>query len=82
MHAAWADQPEPKLVDKREQVIDPMTAYQITSILEGVITRGTGQAVKVPQSPSRRKDRDHQRRQGRVVRGLFVRPDGGALPRI
>ncbi len=43
----WTDQPEPKLVDKREQVLDPLTAYQITSILEGVITRGTGVAVKV-----------------------------------
>ncbi|UDL95442.1 penicillin-binding protein 1A [Lichenihabitans sp. PAMC28606] len=42
----WSDQPEPRLVDKREQVLDPLTAYQITSILEGVITRGTGQAVK------------------------------------
>ena len=42
----WEDQPEPKLVDKREQVLDPLTAYQITSIMEGVITRGTGQAIK------------------------------------
>ena len=42
----WADQPEPKLIDKREQVLDPLTAYQITSIMEGVITRGTGQAIK------------------------------------
>jgi len=31
------DQPEPTLVDKREQVIDPMTAYQITSLMEGVV---------------------------------------------
>jgi penicillin-binding protein 1A len=38
----WDNQPEPKLIDKREQVIDPLTAYQITSILEGVIQRGTG----------------------------------------
>ena len=37
---------EPKLVDKREQVLDPLTAYQITSIMEGVVQRGTGQAVK------------------------------------
>ncbi len=44
---SWADQAEPKLVDKREQVIDPMTAYQVTSILQGVITRGTGSAIKV-----------------------------------
>lgn len=45
--ATWTEQAEPKLIDKREQVIDPMTAYQVTSILEGVISRGTGQAVKV-----------------------------------
>ena len=42
----WDDQPEPRLIDKREQVIDPLTAYQITSILEGVIQRGTGIAIK------------------------------------
>jgi penicillin-binding protein 1A len=44
--AKWADQDEPKLIDKREQVIDPLTAYQITSIMEGVIQRGTGIAIK------------------------------------
>ncbi|TPW31235.1 penicillin-binding protein 1A [Pararhizobium mangrovi] len=37
----WHGQNEPKIVDKREQVLDPMTAYQITSILEGVVQRGT-----------------------------------------
>jgi penicillin-binding protein 1A len=37
----WANQPEPSLVDRREQVLDPMTAYQITSIMEGVVQRGT-----------------------------------------
>ncbi len=37
---------EPKLIDKREQVLDPLTAYQITSIMEGVIQRGTGQVIK------------------------------------
>jgi penicillin-binding protein 1A len=40
--AQWDNQDEPKLIDKREQVIDPLTAYQITSIMEGVIQRGTG----------------------------------------
>jgi penicillin-binding protein 1A len=44
--AKWDNQEEPKLVDKREQVIDPLTAYQITSIMEGVIQRGTGIAIK------------------------------------
>ena len=42
----WQNQPEPRLIDKREQVLDPLTAYQITSIMEGVIQRGTGQRIK------------------------------------
>ena len=37
---------EPKLIDKRDQVLDPLTAYQITSIMEGVIQRGTGVVIK------------------------------------
>lgn len=37
----WQNQPEPSLIDRREQVLDPMTAYQITSMLEGVVLRGT-----------------------------------------
>jgi penicillin-binding protein 1A len=37
----WANQPEPTLIDRREQVLDPMTAYQMTSMMEGVVLRGT-----------------------------------------
>ncbi|MBI1202853.1 MAG: PBP1A family penicillin-binding protein [Rhodopseudomonas sp.] len=37
----WENQPEPSLIDRRQQVIDPMTAYQITSMMEGVVLRGT-----------------------------------------
>jgi penicillin-binding protein 1A len=37
----WQNQNEPSMVDRREQVLDPMTAYQITSIMEGVVQRGT-----------------------------------------
>jgi penicillin-binding protein 1A len=47
----WANQNEPSLVDKREQVIDPMTAYQITSIMEGVVQRGTATVVKSVGKP-------------------------------
>ncbi|BBF92721.1 penicillin-binding protein 1A [Blastochloris tepida] len=47
----WAAQPEPTLIDKREQVLDPMTAYQITSMLEGVVQRGTGTALKEVGKP-------------------------------
>ncbi|HEY8124987.1 MAG TPA: penicillin-binding protein 1A [Methylocystis sp.] len=44
--AKFENQLEPKLIDKREQVLDPLTAYQITSIMEGVIQRGTGVSIK------------------------------------
>ena len=37
----WKDQAEPELIDNAEQVLDPMTAYQITSMMEGVVLRGT-----------------------------------------
>ena len=42
----WAGQPEPQLEDPRTQVIDPRTAYQMVSMLEGVVERGTGRVVK------------------------------------
>ncbi|MGZ3410136.1 MAG: penicillin-binding protein 1A [Xanthobacteraceae bacterium] len=47
----WKNQPEPTLVDRREQVLDPMTAYQITSLMEGVVQRGTGTAVREVGKP-------------------------------
>jgi penicillin-binding protein 1A len=47
----WANQPEPSLIDRREQVLDPMTAYQITSIMEGVVQRGTGTVLREVGKP-------------------------------
>ena len=47
----WANQNEPRLIDDREQVLDPLTAYQITSIMEGVVQRGTAQVVKAIGRP-------------------------------
>jgi penicillin-binding protein 1A len=41
----WTNQAEPELVNNADQVLDPMTAYQITSMLEGVVTRGTAVTV-------------------------------------
>jgi penicillin-binding protein 1A len=35
----------------REQVLDPATAYQMVSMLEGVVQRGTGTAVKAVGKP-------------------------------
>jgi penicillin-binding protein 1A len=47
----WDGGAAPKLTENREQVIDPLTAYQMTSILEGVVQRGTAQTVKAVGKP-------------------------------
>ena len=36
----------PKIKDNYEQVLSPQTAYQLTSILKGVVERGTGKKLK------------------------------------
>ena len=36
----------PKIEDNYQQVLSPQTAYQMTSLLEGVIKRGTGKKLK------------------------------------
>ncbi|MGB3719501.1 MAG: penicillin-binding protein 1A [Hyphomicrobiaceae bacterium] len=50
---AWHGQEEPEIPDDRRQIIDPYTAYQMTSILEGVVQRGTATVIKkiVPGTP-------------------------------
>jgi membrane carboxypeptidase/penicillin-binding protein len=47
----WDGQSEPTLIDNREQVLDPMTAYQITSMMEGVVQRGTATSVRAVNRP-------------------------------
>jgi penicillin-binding protein 1A len=47
----WDNQVEPTLLDRREQVIDAMTAYQITSLMEGVVQRGTATVVREVGKP-------------------------------
>ena len=42
----WKNQPEPQLVDRQEQVLDVLTAYQITSMMEGVVQGGTAMALR------------------------------------
>ncbi len=48
---AWNHQEQPTVVDEREYVLDPMTAFQITSIMEGVVQRGTATRVKALGKP-------------------------------
>jgi penicillin-binding protein 1A len=43
--------PPPPLPDDRPQVIDPVTAYQVVSILEGVVQRGTGTTIRSVGKP-------------------------------
>ncbi|MGY8678721.1 penicillin-binding protein 1A [Bradyrhizobium sp. UFLA05-153] len=47
----WKNQNEPQLVDRREQVLDSMTAYQITELMEGVVQAGTATVVKEVGKP-------------------------------
>ena len=41
-----SDLPMPILNDEREQITDPATAYQITSMLQGVVERGTAMRAR------------------------------------
>ena len=36
----------PNIIDNFEQIFSPETAYQMTSILEGVVKRGTGKGLR------------------------------------
>lgn len=44
--AEWQKQDIPELADVREQIVDPLSAYQMTSILEGVAQRGTAARLR------------------------------------
>lgn len=39
---AWSGQTPPPLADSRPQIADPAAAYQVVSMLRGVVQRGTG----------------------------------------
>jgi penicillin-binding protein 1A len=50
-NVAWHDQPVPVIADTSEQVADPGSAYQMVQMMEGVVQRGTGNAVKAVDRP-------------------------------
>lgn len=50
-NVVYNGQTPPELPDNREQLADPASAYQIVSILEGVIQRGTGRRMRNLQFP-------------------------------
>jgi penicillin-binding protein 1A len=48
---AWDGSLPPALPDPREQVVDPRHAYQLVSMLEGAVQRGTGKAASAIGKP-------------------------------
>ena len=47
----YDNQAAPDLPDEREQVLSPQTAYQVVSMLEGVVKRGTGRRISTIGKP-------------------------------
>ena len=47
----WADQIPPDLPDTREEVLSAQTSYQVVSMLEGVVKRGTGRQIHTLGKP-------------------------------
>ena len=45
------DLTEPTLDDNRKQILDNVTAYQLVSMMEGVVKRGTGRKIAVLRKP-------------------------------
>src|SRR5262249_19360254 len=48
---SWPAKPVPVLPETREQVADPGSAFQIVTMMQGVVERGTGAAVKTVGKP-------------------------------
>jgi len=47
----WKQQTAPVLPDTREQIADPLATFQLIGMMEGVVQRGTGTAVKAVGKP-------------------------------
>ena len=47
----WEDGTPPRMPDNRRVVADPRSAYQIVSMLRGVVLRGTGRRVRAVAKP-------------------------------
>ena len=48
---SWNNQTAPELPDVRDEVLDQVTAYQLVSMMEGVVQRGTGVRVRAVRKP-------------------------------
>jgi penicillin-binding protein 1A len=50
-NVVWEHQRMPVIPDTREQIADPRSAFQIISMMQGVVERGTGTAVRAVGKP-------------------------------
>jgi penicillin-binding protein 1A len=50
-NVVWDHQRIPVIPDTREQIADPRSAFQIVSMMQGVVERGTGTAVRAVGKP-------------------------------
>ena len=75
----------PRIVSNRERVIDPVTAYQVTSMMQGVVQRGTAAATVggalIPAALAGKTGTTNDAPR-RVVRGLFIDHRGRMLHRL
>lgn len=46
----WVGQSIPQIIDSRQPVIDPRIAYQMVSLMTGVVENGTGRRAKISMS--------------------------------
>lgn len=51
LRADWSGDAPPNQIDDRAQVVEASTAYQMTSMLQGVVDRGTGTIIKSVGKP-------------------------------
>ncbi len=47
----WRHQKKPEIPDNRKQILDPVTSYQMVSMMEGVVQRGTGIRIRSLRKP-------------------------------
>jgi len=52
VEGGYSGQAEPDIPDDRKQILDPHTAYQMTSIMEGVVQRGTATVIREKYLPN------------------------------
>ncbi len=78
----WDGKPMPRPPLRTKQLVDPMTAYQMVHILEGVVTRGTATRLRELNRPLFGKTGTHLRAARRLVHRRHARRRRRRLPRL